>query len=1017
MKPGKRSAKATLSIGVLIFVLLGVSLLVTLPAIPNSYAHAFILKSEPADGATVGTVPSKVNVYFSDPIDVRYSKIAVLDGSGKQVDNKDVKNINGDESTLTVSLPSGLGNGVYTVSAKVLDATDGHVTTYAFTFGVGVKPAPGPQTGGQSSNAQFQLPETIVRFPALLGQVMVVGAALASLWLWRPIAKIGWLNQALLLARSKIDYQLAKLMVIGSIILIASGIAMIIVQANSIGAGITDAIFTKFGNVWIIRMVQCGILLAISVGLYNKMKKSPSGGQLLPRTEVLALLMIGIAILATTTLISHGASTGQALPVALDFIHNVVASIWIGGVIYLAFVMIPAFKASIKANPGQTDYAVASALTIVIPRFSVVVLGLLGAILITGPFLLYSLEPSLDLTLSSLYGKALISKLILAGGMAAVGGYNQRIIHRQAQASVIAISANGRTVEQKNAGDNPGKRFPTGGSSGIDPKSPLSKFGRSTKIETGLGIGLLVAVAVLVNTGTPASEFQGVNTQPQTQATPINNQTFTEARFVDNGRVLLSIDPFVPGNNNFTVTFVDQNRNPIDVKSAQLKYTQVEQNIGPITVDAKPVSKGVFSANAAFGIGGHWNLRVEGVPAAQNATSIVANYNDLIVRPKPAQLNINIQQFKLTENQSQPLYPIADASRNSIWVGDTKLASGQLWQFDINSSKFIVHRLDGVNIITLSAIDSANRIWYIDPLSVNLGVFDPSTGKNQLFKVPVNNTLTGLAIDQQHGIVWLSSALANQIIPFDIKSHSFGQHLSLPALGSYPFILTVDKSGVLWALDPNLGALAEIDTAGNFTINEYSPPADTPLHAPTAMFIDPDNGNIYISEHEGHAISVFNPLLHAFTKKYALNPDPASLPFGMAMDSNHFLWVAQHTLNKILVLDPRTGEYNQADIPIGATNTQWITSDSQGNVWLAEQTGYALGVVTTTTGPLSKAPSSQSTNQTSSAGIFHLGLSYGEVAGPGIAIGLVATAFLYAKSAMNLNQSIRQAIRNGKHPG
>src|SRR5205085_881701 len=221
-------------------------------------------------------------------------------------------------------------------------------------------------------------------------------------------------------------------MVIAAIILVASGVGMIIVQANSIGAGIGDAIQTKFGNVWIIRMVQSAIVLAIALGMYNRMRKikttadSKAQTSLLPRGELVALLVVGIAVLATTTMISHAASTSQSTSIALDFIHNVIASIWIGGVIYLAFVVIPELRRRAKESSGVERQAIASALTIGIPRFSIVVLALLGAIMITGPLLLYSLEPNLDLTLSSLYGKALIAKLILAGGMAAIGGYNQR---------------------------------------------------------------------------------------------------------------------------------------------------------------------------------------------------------------------------------------------------------------------------------------------------------------------------------------------------------------------------------------------------------------------------------------------------------------------------------------------------------------------------------------------------------------------------------------------------------------
>ncbi|MEO9321628.1 MAG: copper resistance protein CopC [Nitrososphaera sp.] len=1021
--------KTRLASVILISSLLAVSILLAAPAIPKSYAHAFILKSTPADGSSLSSPPSSVDVYFSDPVEVKYSQVKVIDSSGKQVDNGDVKYLNSDQTILTVGLPAGLKNGVYTVSTKVLDATDGHVTENAFVFGVGQAP-PGAHGPSSAPSAQLQIPEAAARFPALVGQVLVVGIAFAALWLWRPVSKIAWLGTGFSQTKARIDARVAKLMLIGAIILIASGIGMIAVQANSIGASIPDAILTKFGNVWITRMVQSGILLAITVGVYNRSRKrglavDEGTRPLLPRTELAAMLVIGIAILATTTMISHAASTSQALAIGLDFIHNVVASVWIGGIIYLALIVVPAMKERARSADGNERQAIASTLSIIIPRFSIVVMALLGGILITGPLLLYTLEPSLDLTLSSLYGKALIAKLILAGGMAAVGGYNQRVIHREALGeTMVSVGANGRSFEEtgstsrgrggSSAGGLPdpkGRHPPKRIGRSPDLGKTLSKFGRSTMIESGLGIGLLIAVAVLVNTGTPQSEFQGVLQQNQnTNATAaLPPQPFVQTQFVENqSRVVLAISPFLPGNNNFTVSFLDKDRNPIDMSSAQLRYTQVDKGIGPITVNAQRVSTGVFSAKAAFGIGGHWTMRVEGVPAAANALSIVGSY-DLYVKPDPKSLTINIQEYRMPDNSSLPLYPVYDAGRNAIWVGDTALGSGQLWKFDVATGNFTSFKIPGINLATILAMDSQNRVWFIDPLTRSLGVYDPANDKSQLYAVNDNGTLSGLAADDSRHSVWVVASTTNHILQFDTQSQKFVRSVGLPAPGSNPFSIISDKStGLLWVADEALGKIARIDPSKNYNVTEFAPNGG-PLSVPTAMIMDPDTGILYISEHEGHAVDAFNPLLHSFTR-YPLDQDPQSLPFGMAFDSNHLLWVAQHTLNKILVLDPRTGVFNEQDIPLGATQTQWIVADSEGRVWLSEQRAAAFGMVTSTANP-AYSPST-ATNQTAAAGqngILHLGIGYTQLAGPAMIAGLVAVAALYAKSVMTLGQSVRQA--------
>ena len=64
------------------------------------------------------------------------------------------------------------------------------------------------------------------------------------------------------------------------------------------------------------------------------------------------------------------------------------------------------------------------------------------------------------------------------------------------------------------------------------------------------------------------------------------NVPYETTRFLDNGtKVDLTIIPFEVGNNNFKVSFLDMNGKPIDVQSAERKYSQTEKSIGPITVE------------------------------------------------------------------------------------------------------------------------------------------------------------------------------------------------------------------------------------------------------------------------------------------------------------------------------------------------------------------------------------------------------------------------------------------------
>jgi copper transport protein len=140
----------------------------------------------------------------------------------------------------------------------------------------------------------------------------------------------------------------------------------------------------------------------------------------------------------------------------------------------------------------------------------------------------------------------------------------------------------------------------------------------------------------------------------------------------------------------------------------------------------------------------------------------------------------------------------------------------------------------------------------------------------------------------------------------------------------------------------------------------------------------------------------------------------------MAMDSYGNLWFAQHEIDKIGIIDPRTGEGTEANIPISGSFVQWITSDNEGRIWFAAQRGSALGSITTTAKPASVGTVNDQGQQqllqvNGTSGpirpIQQLGFSFADVAGPVIAVGIVISALAYAKSATDLKRNTRAALR------
>lgn len=963
--------------------------LVGFGAIHTSFGHAFVLSSNPSSSQSLAQSPQQVNVFFSEPVDLRFSHLKVLDSNGKEVDKGDVHHLQNDESTLTVSVPS-LKDGTYTVSTNVLSQTDGHVTDNAFVFGIGEAVVVPKNLPATTTTSTLYLPEAIARFPTLLAQVMIVGAAFGTLWIWKPLSKISSLTESISQIRNRVSKRLAIYYVVASIILVSSNFAILFFQAISINGTLADVLGTRFGTVLLERSIISFILLGLSLYELRQFRKNKSYS--LSAMENAGFLIIGIILLVTTSLIGHGASSKQLGPIIIDFIHNLVASLWIGGTFYLAFVLIPKLQES-----TMNWYYKLGTISVWIPRHSALVVTLLGIIFITGPFLLYILEDNLNLVIGSLYGTVLIAKLTIAGLMVILGGYSSIFIQKQ----VVKSLKVGQVIGNKSNNPN----FSNESESERNAGKIVNKFRKALVIESILGIALLLSVGLLVNTGVPKSEVQNQAQAASVVAT--QSVPFETTRFLDNGtEVDLSISPFEVGNNNFKVSFLDMNGEPIDLQSAQIKYSQIEESIGPITVALEKQSRGIYSVNATFGIPGTWDLEVQGIPAKQNMSGIVASFDNLIVKPNFDQLKFNVTEYPISNTTKiQPLYPIYDKSRNYIWFGDTIIGSGRIFAFDINNRNYIEHKINGTNIVTLMTIDSKNNLWYVDPLTKAIGSFNPTNNISKLYPIPNYVTPSGIAIDS-NDTIWITSPRSGEVMRFDPAVGNITLKLNLKDKNISPFAIASDPvSNLIWVTDEG-GKLAKIDPSTNYSITEYTPMGNKSLLSPTALLIDKNSGEIYISQHDGHRITVFDPLTKIFTDLPIINK--AGLPFGMAFDKYGNLWVAEHTINKNAVIDTQKSKIREVPVKTPSPFIQWITSDSKGNIWFAEQRGNSIGVIEPSAGPMVQQqvqePTKSSTLNTPS--IVKLDISYQNFVAPAILVGIIISAFMYARSMVDLKTNI-----------
>jgi copper transport protein len=1006
--------------------ILSVFLVLCISFANEAIAHPFYVDSTPKPFQNIPESPTEVSVFFSEPIELPYSDISVLGPDGKSVDNKDAHNVNGQTSSIAVSLQDNLPSGIYTINTKVLSAVDGHVVDNSFTFGIATEAASGSsgedgdgrnqlsgRSGSQPEKDILSIEESLSRFPGYVGQVIAFGVAFAIIWLWKPFNQIPWLSGLLAPFRSLLSSVATKILIVGASLILVSGLGMIIVQSASVDATILEIISTKFGNVWGIRMVQASALLLLIVSIFRRNKKR---GQHVGTAEISAILALALSLLVTYSLIAHAAASNLPLAILGDFCHSIVASIWIGGVIFLAFAYIPKL-ASLRAN----DSVKAAVLSILIPRFSTVVVVSLGIILITGPLLLWTLENDLEITLASLYGRVLLGKLSIGLVMIVMGGYHQFQTRKKFGSLLVSAPSISSLNIPGTSEDSPDTK------SSAEFLKSVKRLNKSLKIEAALGIGLLFMVSLMANMALPSGEFPAYERADAEDITGAGSavsgsldgrralpseKELSEVAYLANGdRIQLNIKPFTLGQNTFEVTYYESNNSIARfINSSTIELTQVERGIGPIEVDMSNQSPGVFIVETAFSLAGRWTVQVLGESVRQGSPNMVGIFA-VDVKPSLSELQFSVEEYK-TPQPSLPLYPIYDALTRTIWVGDSIPGSGRLWEFDIESQNYTARQIDNVSLITITAFGNNGKIWYLDPTRSIVGNYDPQTNGSEQYNIPIAGVPSGMAIDQRgQEDVWLAvGGQSNSIVRLSPSSGNFTV-FEIPTPDSLLTSVAVNSQGYVWFTE-SIGKLGRLDpVSGNIT--EYQP-SEGRLGEPTAILLDPESSNVYISEHEGKALSILNPVLNLFYRYPAVNPD--GLPFGMALDDYENVWFAQHVIDEIGVLDPTNGEISEVKVPTRGSFVQWLVPDDQGRIWFAEQRGSSLGSLRPILNPLTSSlaeaevvPKVQEPRQIEdklNERRLFLDIGYADVLGPLITVGIIASTFLYSTNVLQVRRTI-----------
>lgn len=470
-------------------------------------AHALLVRADPPVNAQVREPPRVLTLYFSEPLERRFSSVRVLDQNNQRVDERfefdDV-----DNALMRVHLRE-LQPGYITVLWETVSTVDGHRVSGSYPLTIlnpdGSPPPGSPAVASVQTQGAEVRPDRVATKTVLLAAGAVLTGALAFLVLVTPALRGPGAGQATVaIERRGLLLALAALAV-----LLVAGMVELALQADDIGGGLGDALETRWGGRWLLRNLLLAVPLLASALL---LVPGSSGG---PRRFLAAVALVAATgYLAVVASVSHAAAGGGAFwAVLADFLHLLAASVWTGMLAMLAVL----FWWSRDHLPRRDKHPVLSAALV---RFSFIALVSVAALLFTGVVsAVIEIGAIGDLT-STAYGRTLLLKLVLILPLLAVGGFNAYYLRPR----LVEAADDGRgqqpIVEEKE-----------------------QQLSRSVRYELAIAALVLAAAALLSQTSPTRGRL----------AAPDLAGPFTET--MTDGRVsaTLVIDPNQPGVNTFEV--------------------------------------------------------------------------------------------------------------------------------------------------------------------------------------------------------------------------------------------------------------------------------------------------------------------------------------------------------------------------------------------------------------------------------------------------------------------------------
>ncbi len=438
-------------------------------------AHGYIVRAVPQDRAVLARVPPRVQYWFSETLEARFSSVRVRDQHGTFVAEGGVDPEN--NTLMTARLSQDLPDGAYIVEMRVAFASDGHVITETRVFFVGQEVGGVSSSGGSTEAVALEVLWRAVLYAStslLLGVFVLYSLVLVPAWGSRQYPA-GLLPPRVMLRLNRIVWGALLLAFTTNLLaLIQQTMQVFSVDAvNAVTQGLWQVVRTgsRFGDVWNARMLLLGLMAALHAGSLYFRQEQPRA----VRAFWVANLWLGLLVIGASSVASHAAGS-PVLPwagVFVNWAHALAVGFWIGGLATFVLVL------PVALRPYSGD-ARRLALLAALRRFSRLAAGSLGVVIASGIYnaLNWYTMPA-DITTS--YGGAQILKTVFVIALVGVGAVHHVALHPERFARFEAL---GRWA---------------------------GNFGASLRLEAVLALCVLTAAGLLSATPPPQPESTTVD--------------------------------------------------------------------------------------------------------------------------------------------------------------------------------------------------------------------------------------------------------------------------------------------------------------------------------------------------------------------------------------------------------------------------------------------------------------------------------------------------------------------------